>query len=99
MAIYRVNYEPEPSSFRESKAVALPQEIESILEGVPGFFRAGPEIIHSLLAENPAGPALAALLGALFAGLILSLVRRRFPARGGFSGPGMKEFLIRPGKN
>jgi len=57
--------------------VALPQEIDSILEGVPGFFRAVPEILHSLLAENPAGAALAAMLGALFAGVIVSLVLRR----------------------
>src|SRR5260221_2978126 len=77
MAVYRVNDEHEPSSFRESKGVALPQEIDSILEGVRGFSRAVPEILHSLLAENPAGAALAAMLGALFAGVIVSLVLRR----------------------
>ena len=57
--------------------MALPQDFESILEGVPGFFRAVPEILHSLLAENPAGAVLAALLGALFAGLIVRLLLRR----------------------
>src|SRR5258706_7800906 len=77
MAIYRVNYEPEPSSFRESKAVAWRRELISFLGVVGVFSRGVPKILHSLLAETPAGVALAAMLGALFAGVIVSLVLRR----------------------
>ena len=57
--------------------MASPQEIEPILEGVPGFFRVFPELLHSLLTDNPAGTALAALLGAMLAGLIVSLTFRK----------------------
>jgi diguanylate cyclase (GGDEF)-like protein/PAS domain S-box-containing protein len=58
--------------------VASPQEFESILEGVPGFFRTIPEVLHALFTKNPTGAALAsALLGALLAGLIVSLFHRR----------------------
>src|SRR5258708_384448 len=76
--LYRVNYAPEPSSCRESKSVALPQEIEPIVEGLPGYFRALPDILHSLFTENPAGAALfAAGLGASLAALIVSLLHRK----------------------
>jgi diguanylate cyclase (GGDEF)-like protein/PAS domain S-box-containing protein len=57
--------------------VASPQDIESVLQDVPGFLRAIPEILHSLLTENPSGAALAALLGAMVAGVIVGLVYRR----------------------
>ena len=57
--------------------MASPQEIEPILEGVPGFFQVFPEILHSLLTDNPAGTALAVLLGAMVAGVIVSLIYRR----------------------
>ena len=61
--------------------MASPQEIKPILEGVPGFLRAFPEMLPSLLTDNPAGAAvLAALLGAMFAGLIVSLLMRKFRA-------------------
>ena len=57
--------------------MASPQEIEPILQGVAGFLRAVPKILHSLFTESPAGPALAALLGAMVAGLIVSLIHRQ----------------------
>jgi diguanylate cyclase (GGDEF)-like protein/PAS domain S-box-containing protein len=57
--------------------VALPREIEPILERVSGFFQAVPEILHSLLTENPAGAAFAALIGAMLAGLAISLLHRK----------------------
>ena len=60
--------------------MASPQEIEPILEGVPGFFQVFPEILHSLLTDNPAGTALAVLLGAMVAGVIVSLIYRRSSA-------------------
>jgi diguanylate cyclase (GGDEF)-like protein/PAS domain S-box-containing protein len=63
--------------------VASPREIEPILEGVPEFFRAFPQILHSFFTENPRGAVLAALLlGALLAGLVVSLLLRRFRAAG-----------------
>jgi diguanylate cyclase (GGDEF)-like protein/PAS domain S-box-containing protein len=64
--------------------VALPQEIEPILEAIRRFFltlpellRSLPERLHSLLTENPVGTGLAALIGAMIAGLIISLAHRR----------------------
>ncbi len=60
--------------------MALPQEIESIVEGVPGFFWVLPELLHSLLTENPSGTVLVALIGAMVAGLITSLVYRKIRA-------------------
>jgi diguanylate cyclase (GGDEF)-like protein/PAS domain S-box-containing protein len=57
--------------------VALPQEIEPIVETIPGFFQTLPALLHSLLVDNPVGAGLAALTGAVVAGLIISLVRRK----------------------
>ena len=57
--------------------MALPQEIRPILEGMPEFFRALPEILRSLFYGYPAGPVLAALLGAALGILIFIGVRRR----------------------
>ena len=57
--------------------MASPQEIDPILEGVPGFFQAFPEMLHSVFTKSPAGAALAAVLGAMIAGLIVSLAYRR----------------------
>ncbi|MBC8007296.1 MAG: diguanylate cyclase [Prolixibacteraceae bacterium] len=58
--------------------MALPREIEPILEGAPGFFRSFLEILHSLLTENPAGAAvLAALLGAMVGAMIVGLLHRK----------------------
>ncbi len=54
-----------------------PQEIKPIVEDVPGFLLAIPEILHSLIAANPAGAVLAGLLGALIAGLIVRIAHRR----------------------
>jgi diguanylate cyclase (GGDEF)-like protein/PAS domain S-box-containing protein len=62
--------------------VASPQGIEPILQGVPEFLRAVPKILHSLFTESPAGLALTALLGAILAGLIVSLIYRRSRAAG-----------------
>jgi diguanylate cyclase (GGDEF)-like protein/PAS domain S-box-containing protein len=60
--------------------VALPQEIEPIVKGVSRFFQVLPELLHSLLTENPAGTVLAALIGAMVTGLIISLVYRKIRA-------------------
>jgi hypothetical protein len=57
--------------------VPSPQEIKPIVEDVPGFLLAIPEILHSLIAANPAGAVLAGLLGALIAGLIARIAHRR----------------------
>ena len=56
--------------------MASPQDIQPILESVPGFFQAFPGILLSLFNENPAGAAFAALLGAILAGWIVNLVHR-----------------------
>jgi diguanylate cyclase (GGDEF)-like protein/PAS domain S-box-containing protein len=61
--------------------VALPQEIDPIVDGIPGFFQTLPALLHSLLTQNPAGAGLAALIGAVAAGLIISLVYRKMRAR------------------
>ncbi len=64
--------------------MASPQEIEPVLEGVPVFFRSFLEMLHSLLTENPAGAVvLAALLGAMVAGLIVGLLHRKSAAARG----------------
>jgi diguanylate cyclase (GGDEF)-like protein/PAS domain S-box-containing protein len=47
------------------------------VEDVPGLVQAFPEIAHSLIAASPAGALLAALFGALVAGLIVSVAQRR----------------------
>ena len=57
--------------------MALPQEIESIVQGVPGVFRILPELLHSMLTEKPAGTVIAVLIGATLACLITSLVFRK----------------------
>ncbi|MBI3527264.1 MAG: EAL domain-containing protein [Betaproteobacteria bacterium] len=55
--------------------MALPREIESIVDAIPGFFHTLPGLLHSLLTENPAGAGLAALVGALIAGLVHRRIR------------------------
>jgi diguanylate cyclase (GGDEF)-like protein/PAS domain S-box-containing protein len=57
--------------------VGSSQEIEPVLESVSGFFHAIPEIFHSLLAENPSSTVLAGLIGAMIAGMAVSLAFRR----------------------
>ncbi|HEX4984547.1 MAG TPA: EAL domain-containing protein [Burkholderiales bacterium] len=47
------------------------------MESLPGFFQSLPEILHSLLADNPSGALLAALLGAMAAGVVASFLFRR----------------------
>jgi len=60
--------------------VALPQEIETIVQRVPGTVRFLAELLRSMLTENPSGAALAALIGAVAAGLITGLVFRKIRA-------------------
>ena len=60
--------------------MALPQEIEPIVQGVPRFFRSLPDLLHSMLAENRSGTVLAVLVGAMVAGLITGLVFRKIRA-------------------
>jgi diguanylate cyclase (GGDEF)-like protein/PAS domain S-box-containing protein len=55
--------------------VALPQAIEPVVEGILGFFQALPELLHSRITENPSGAVLAALIGALVAGLVYRKIR------------------------
>ena len=60
--------------------MALPQVIEPIVEAISGFFQTLPAFLHSLLTENRAVAALAALIGAIIAGLVTSLVHRKIRA-------------------
>lgn len=60
--------------------MALPQEIEPIVEAIPGFFQTLPALLHSFLTEHPIGAVVAALAGAIVAGLITSLVHRKIRA-------------------
>ena len=57
--------------------MALPQQIESIVEALSGLFETLPNFLHSHLAENPVATGLAALIGAIAAALITSLVHRK----------------------
>ncbi len=57
--------------------MALPQEIGPVIKSILGFFHTLPELLHSPLIENHAGKVLAALIGALVAGLITRLVYRK----------------------
>ena len=60
--------------------MALPQEIEPIVEAILGFFQTLPALLHSLLTEHRTGAVLAALTGAVIAGLITTLVHRKIRA-------------------
>ncbi|HVY07749.1 MAG TPA: EAL domain-containing protein [Burkholderiales bacterium] len=51
------------------------------MESVTGFLRALPELLRYLLADNPAGAALAALLGAVAAWIVIGFAYRRARAR------------------
>ena len=57
--------------------MALPQEIESIVETLSGLFQTLPKLRYSHFTENPVATGLAALFGALLAGLIVSLIHRK----------------------
>ncbi len=48
-----------------------------MLKGLPEWFRAVPELFQTLLTENPASTGLAALLGATFAGVVVSVLLRK----------------------
>ena len=61
--------------------MASPREIESVLNGMPGFFQDLLESVRGPLVDSSAGPTLAVLFCVILAWLIVS-VRAPIPASG-----------------